>query len=160
MDEEEQTTNKKDNIIIEINEENNNYSWDNEGLKIINSQKRYFTHEDLTKIRYCFKNPLPDNLREEYWLLVTGAKEAKLNNPNYYDILLNKYPENQISIIGEKQILLDIHRTFPEDEDFKEEKINSLKNVLTAYSRRNCTLGYCQGFNYIVGKILKVIGDN
>ena len=38
-------------------------------------------------------------------------------------------------------------------------KKNSLKNVLKAYSRRNCTLGYCQGFNYIVGKILKVINN-
>ena len=53
----------------------------------------------------------------------------------------------------------DIHRTFPEDKSFTEEKIQSLKNILIAYSRRNCTLGYCQGFNYIVGKLLKVIKD-
>ena len=159
MDEDYPPDIKKHTIILEKNEENINYSWNNEGVKVINPQKKYLTHKDLITIRYCFKNPLPDNLREEYWLLVTGAKEAKLNNPNYYNTLLNKYPENPISIRGEKQILLDIYRTFPEDKDFNEKKINSLKNILTAYSRRNCTLGYCQGFNYIVGKILKVINN-
>ena len=148
---------KLDQIIIDKNEEKNNYSWDNEGKRILNSKKTYLTNEDLTIIHYCLEKPLPDYLREEYWLLITGAKELKLKNKNYYDTILNQYLENPISIRSEKQILLDIRRTFPEDEDFNEEKINSLKNVLIAYSRRNCTLGYCQGFNYIVGKILKVI---
>ena len=148
---------KLDQIIIDKNEEKNNYSWDNEGKRILNSKKSYLTNEDLTIIHYCLEKPLPDYLREEYWLLITGAKELKLKNKNYYGTILNQYLENPISIRNEKQILLDIRRTFPEDENFNEEKINSLKNVLIAYSRRNCTLGYCQGFNYIVGKILKVI---
>ena len=43
---------------------------------------------------------------------------------------------------------------------FKDEKIiNKLKNILLAYSRRNISVGYSQGFNFIVGKILKII-DN
>ena len=158
---EDSLNNNLDDIDLDIdgdnNEEKKNYSWNKEGKTLLNSNKKYLTDEDLTTMRYCFKDPLPDNLREEYWLLVTGAKESKLNNPNYYNTLLNKYPVNPISIKNENQIILDIYRTFPEDEDFKEEKINSLKNILIAYSRRNCTLGYCQGFNYIVGKILKVI---
>ena len=148
-----------DNIILDKNEEKKNYSWEKEGKKILDFKKQYLTEDELRIIHYCFTNPLPDNLREEYWLLVTGAKELKLNNPNYYNIILNKYPENPISKRNENQILLDIYRTFPEDANFNEEKINSLKNVLIAYSRRNCTLGYCQGFNYIVGKLLKVINN-
>ncbi len=31
-----------------------------------------------------------------------------------------------------------------------------MRNVLTAYSRRNHSIGYCQGFNFIVGKLMKV----
>ena len=154
---ESQLNNNLDEIIIDKKEEKKNYSWNVEGNKILNSNKNYLSDDDLTTIHYCFQNPLPDNLREEYWLLITGAKELKIKNPNYYDNILNNYLENPISERNEKQILLDIHRTFPEDEYFNEEKINSLKNVLIAYSRRNCTLGYCQGFNYIVGKLLKVI---
>lgn len=34
-----------------------------------------------------------------------------------------------------------------------------LKNVLTAYVRRNPTLGYCQGLNYIVGHLLRYMGE-
>jgi hypothetical protein len=34
-----------------------------------------------------------------------------------------------------------------------------LKNVLLAYSRRNISIGYCQGFNFIVGRLLKVFNN-
>lgn len=60
----------------------------------------------------------------------------------------------------EEIIKLDLNRTFPSDPFFKQEKnILKLKNVLVTYSRRNITLGYCQGFNFIVGRIMKII-DN
>ena len=144
------------NSIIE-EEKIKNYTWDVDGKKIINSSRNYLTHEDKNILQYCFQSPLPDELREEYWLLITGAKLLKEQNPNYYNILLNKYPSNPFSEKNENQIYLDIYRTFPEDEEFKKEKIESLKNVLTAYSRRHSSLGYCQGFNYIVGKLLKVV---
>ena len=52
-----------------------------------------------------------------------------LYNPNYYNNLLNNYPEN-IPSPFEAQI-----------------------------SRRETTIGYCQGFNFIVGKILKICGN-
>ena len=146
----------KNSIIKETEEKN--YTWEKDGKKIITRSKRYLTSEDKIILQYCFKSsPLPDEIREEYWLLVTGAKKLKLENPTYYNTLLNNYPVNPISDKNETQISLDIYRTFPEDENFRKEKINNLKNVLTAYSRRNCSLGYCQGFNYIVGKILKVV---
>ena len=150
------------NNIIKSKEDTEikNYTWEKEGKSIINSSKKYLTNEELTILKYCFKSsPLPDDLREEYWYIVSGAKKLKLENPNYYITILHEYPENPLSEKNENQIYLDIYRTFPEDENFRKEKIESLKNVLTAYSRRNCSLGYCQGFNYIVGKLLKVIKD-
>ena len=146
------------NIIKEIEEKN--YSWEKEGKNIINPSKRYLTNDEKIILQYCFKSaPLPDELREEYWILITGAKKLKLENPEYYKTLLNNYPVNPLSDKNETQISLDIYRTFPEDENFRKEKIDSLKNILIAYSRRNCSLGYCQGFNYIVGKLLKVVKD-
>ncbi len=146
------------NIIKEIEEKN--YSWEKEGKYIINPSKRYLTNDEKIILQYCFKSaPLPDELREEYWILITGAKKLKLENPEYYKTLLNNYPVNPLSDKNETQISLDIYRTFPEDENFRKEKIDSLKNILIAYSRRNCSLGYCQGFNYIVGKLLKVVKD-
>jgi hypothetical protein len=52
---------------------------------------------------------------------------------------------------------MDLWRTFPDDPFFKNENnIKKLKNVLLAYSRRNLSIGYCQGFNFIVGRLLKI----
>ena len=80
-----------------------------------------------------------------------------LNNPRYYNHIINSFP-GYIPSPYENQINLDITRTFPEDPFFKIEKnLNKLRRILLAYSRRNLSIGYCQGFNFIVGKLLKVI---
>ncbi len=77
-------------------------------------------------------------------------------NEKYYADLISNYPEN-IDSPAEKQINLDLDRTFPLDPFFQDKKnISKLKNILLAFSRRESTIGYCQGFNFIVGKILKV----
>ena len=101
-----------------------------------------------------------------------------LYNPNYYNNLLNNYPEN-IPSPFEAQINLDLGRTYPNDSFFTEKEnikklkniliavsrrettinIQKLKNILIAISRRETTIGYCQGFNFIVGKILKICGN-
>ena len=99
------------------------------------------------------------NLFEKLWLVSTLAKKELKNNPDYYKYLTKKFPVEIVSPF-EEIIKLDLHRTFPTDDFFKDEKtLAKLKNVLLAYSRRNVTLGYCQGFNFIVGRIMKVI-DN
>ena len=72
---------------------------------------------------------------------------------------MHNYPDNFYSPY-ENQIQLDLERTFPNDPFFQEQKnILKLKNILIAFTRRNTTLGYCQGFNFIAGKILKVCED-
>ncbi len=79
----------------------------------------------------------------------------KYNN-NYYSDLIANYPES-IASPYESQIDLDLGRTFPQDPFFQDKKnIEKLKKVLLAFTRRESTIGYCQGFNFIVGKILKV----
>lgn len=94
---------------------------------------------------------------EKLWLLSTSAKKELKNNPDYYKNLTKRFPAEIVSPFQEI-IKLDLHRTFPYDEYFKDEKnLLKLKNILLAYSRRNITLGYCQGFNFIVGRIMKVV---
>jgi len=79
----------------------------------------------------------------------------ELNKDTYSDLTSN-YPENILSLY-ENQINLDLDRTFPQDPFFQDKNnLNKLKNVLLAFTRRESTIGYCQGFNFIVGKILKV----
>lgn len=37
--------------------------------------------------------------------------------------------------------------------------MNAIDNILRAYSVRNPTIGYCQGFNFIVGRLLLVVNE-
>ena len=61
---------------------------------------------------------------------------------------------------SEKQIMLDLRRTFPEEKKCMTEKfLEKLKNVLICYSIRNTSVGYCQGMNFIAGRILLIMGD-
>ena len=82
-----------------------------------------------------------------------------IEHPNYYNYLLNYYP-NEIILQNKHQIEIDLNRTFPEDKFFHEEEtINKLRNILLTYSKRNVSIGYVQGFNFIVGRILKFISN-
>ena len=80
------------------------------------------------------------------------------NNGNYYQQLLKYSLEVRCpSII---QIDLDLKRTFPEEERVMDEKFQkSLRNVLICYSTRNTTIGYCQGMNFVVSRLLLILGN-
>lgn len=60
-----------------------------------------------------------------------------------------------------EQIELDIKRTFTEDEAFVEDKDlqGTIQNILLAYAKRNTSIGYCQGMNYLGGLVARVIKD-
>lgn len=79
-------------------------------------------------------------------------------NNNYYYILRDHnidYPNPCFN-----QIELDLKRTFPNDPPEHVEKyIGSLRNVLTTFVKRNPTIGYCQGMNFIVGNLLKHLNE-
>ena len=40
-----------------------------------------------------------------------------------------------------------------------EELIVPLRNVLCTYTKRNPTVGYCQGMNFIVGRLLRFMKE-
>ena len=58
---------------------------------------------------------------------------------------------------SEKQIILDLRRTFPEEKEcMTDEFLEKLKNILICYSIRNTSVGYCQGMNFIGGRLLLI----
>jgi len=77
-------------------------------------------------------------------------------NKGYYKYLKNTkllYPNPSFN-----QIELDLRRTFSELKMGKSERlINKLRNVLCTYTKRNPTIGYCQGMNFLVGRLLRVL---
>ena len=98
----------------------------------------------------------PNNIyRKKLWMISSGAKKEMKEHPNYYNNILTNYPE-EMSNIHHEIILKDLPRTFPDKND-EELYYKKLENILIAYSRRNPFLGYCQGFNFIVYFVLKII---
>ena len=81
------------------------------------------------------------------------------NFPDCYNNILNNYPE-YIPSLFEQTIDKDLTRTFPDEKFFQEkENLNKLRNILVAFSRRNSSIGYTQGFNLIAGRILEIMQD-
>jgi hypothetical protein len=77
------------------------------------------------------------------WPVLCGGIYKWLSKPNYYFQLLKEY--QGVSSPSEEEIEKDLRRAFPKHPFFqKESNINILRNVLTAYSWRNPSIGYAQ----------------
>ena len=105
-------------------------------------QREQFTPDEYSKV----------------WLLASGAANTLNDNDKYYYLLRDQntdYPNPCFC-----QIELDLKRTFPNEKPADIEKlIIPLKNVLDTFIKRNPTIGYCQGMNFIVGNILKYLNE-
>ncbi|GFO49902.1 growth hormone-regulated tbc protein 1 [Plakobranchus ocellatus] len=109
------------------------------------------TYEDKRKIsrsrklkRFCRKG-IPGDLRPDVWMLASGASRRKAEDPNRYKTLLSQRADPSVT----DTILLDIHRTFPENVYFNalsdpQSLRKPLQNVLEAISISNPHVGYCQ----------------
>ena len=136
-----------------------NLEWKYHYKELFKKETISFSQNQIALIKNLLFTKIPKNIRPEYWFIASGAKREMLNNKGYYKSLLNNFPKGSQSP-SEKIILLDIPRTFPNDPFFKDEKNRKiLINILTAFVRRNSTIGYSQGFNCIVGKLLLVVKD-
>ena len=63
----------------------------------------------------------------------------------------------KIPLFYEQQILKDVPRTNANLIEKNPELEKKLRNILVCYSIRNNSIGYCQGFNFIVLRILEVM---
>ena len=128
--------------------------------ELISPKKYVYNKNDKILIKNLFYNQMPPDFRAQYWIIVSGAKQEILNNQGYYSKL-----KKLVKIIPNfpytKTISLDLRRTFPNIEYYKnEENLEKLNNILMAFSLRNSlSIGYCQGFNFIVAQILLVVND-
>ena len=118
-----------------------------------------FSPKQISLIKDLLYTHLPNKYRSDFWFIASGAKREMLNNQGYYNSILKDFPNGTQSPC-EEVLKLDINRTFPYLDFFKkEENKKKLTNILTAFVRRNATIGYSQGFNFIAGKLLIVIQD-
>ena len=121
----------------------------------MNKEKTTLTPVEKATLEYLIILGTPSYFRAKLWLLCSGAKKELEQNKNYYKNLLEL--SKKIPCLYESQILKDIPRTKPDllkkNPSFKE----NMLNILVCYSIRNNTIGYCQGFNFIVIRLLEVL---
>ena len=126
---------------------------------LVKQKNQVLSRVEKSVLKKICKKGLDERYRRHLWFRASGAAAA-LNlqdNRGYYRKLKNtqlEYPNPSFY-----QIELDLRRTFTELKIGKgqERLINKLRNVLTTYCKRNPTIGYCQGMNFLVGRLLKVI---
>ena len=121
----------------------------------MDKEKCEITYEEKLILNYLIILGTPNYFRAKLWLLCSGAKKEIIYNKNYYKNLLEL--SKQIPLYYEKQILKDIPRT---NESILQKDPNleqKMRNILVCYSIRNNSIGYCQGFNFIVLRILEVM---
>ena len=120
----------------------------------MHKEKIILTPEEKTTLEYLIILGTPNYFRAKLWLLCSGAKKEMDQNKDYYKNLLEL--SKKIPLVYESQILKDIPRTKPEilkkNPSFKEK----MRNILVCYSIRNNSIGYCQGFNLLIIRLLEV----
>lgn len=82
---------------LEKNKIKNQYSWEKEGKIIITEQKINLTLKEYNIIYKLLEKPIPDEIRKDYWLIITRAREKLIENRNYYKTVLNMF-RNYIKI--------------------------------------------------------------
>ena len=146
-----------------IKNKKNNYSWNNEGKLIITKDKIKLTQSEYNIIYELLKKPIPYEMRKDYWLIITQTREKINSNKNYYKTVLTLFQnyiknEHPIYLQLQKKIEIDINRSFINKTGENEK--NNLRNVLSAFTIRNITINYCQGFNQIVVRLLEITEFN
>ena len=113
------------------------------------------TENDIRILKALLLYDIPKNYRKDLWIVCSGAKLSKMNNEGYYkkiSKISSEIPPWNFSL----QIEKDLNRSrYKNDLQF----MNKTRRILNNFSIRSPTIGYCQGFNFIVEFILTIIDD-
>ena len=113
------------------------------------------TENDIRILKALLLFDIPKNYRKELWTVCSGAKLSKMNNEGYYkkiSKISSEIPPWNFSL----QIEKDLNRSkYKNDLQF----MNKTRRILNNFSIRSPTIGYCQGFNFIVEFILSIIDE-
>ncbi|KAI8887929.1 TBC-domain-containing protein [Backusella circina FSU 941] len=122
------------------------------------------------QLKQYVRNGIPNELRGKVWMHYSGAYNKLNTNPELYDSLVNT--ATNLGELNEYAEIIrrDLHRTFPDNSEFScdtanvngsvlmipetNSKLQSLQNVLLAFSIYSPHIGYCQSLNYLVGFFL------
>mmetsp|Transcript_110630 Transcript_110630/g.253364 ORF Transcript_110630/g.253364 Transcript_110630/m.253364 type:complete len:724 (-) Transcript_110630:23-2194(-) len=95
---------------------------------------------------------IPDDLRAQVWMLLSGAQQLLQARPRYYTELVR---DHEADVGVAHQIQLDASRTLLT----KKTSTRPLCRVLTAFAKHNRHIGYCQGMNYLAAFLLDQLDE-
>ncbi|XP_063685147.1 TBC1 domain family member 9-like isoform X2 [Bolinopsis microptera] len=105
------------------------------------------------RLQELISHGIPDKLRAEMWLILSGAIFDMEKYRGKYDMLVEK--SGNVSPIVADEIERDLHRSLPEHPAYQSEKgIDALRRVLLSYALYNSNVGYCQAMNMIASVFL------
>uniref|UniRef100_A0AAY4C770 Growth hormone-regulated TBC protein 1 n=1 Tax=Denticeps clupeoides TaxID=299321 RepID=A0AAY4C770_9TELE len=115
--------------------------------------------EKNMKVKRYVRKGVPKEHRTLVWMAASGAQDQLERNPGYYSSLLESEGDAKL----EEAIRADIHRTFPDNVQFRDSSEECLQaalyNVLRAFGLHNKEVGYCQGMNFIAGYLIIITKD-
>ncbi|KAL7845843.1 hypothetical protein AOLI_G00240350 [Acnodon oligacanthus] len=111
------------------------------------------------KVKRYVRKGVPNEHRALIWMAASGSQEQMEKSPGYYQSLLQAQHDPKLV----EAIRTDLHRTFPDNVQFRKTANpclqKTLYNVLLAYGHHNKAVGYCQGMNFIAGYLIIVTKD-
>ena len=122
----------------------------------MNKDKLILEVEEKEILKFLISIGTPNLYRAKLWLLCSGAKRDINENPDYYANLI--LLSSNVPSLYEKQINLDVLRSNPK-KNKNQVYLEQLRRILIFYSIRNSSIGYCQGFNFIVCRLLDILKD-
>ncbi|KAK9388955.1 rab-GTPase-TBC domain-containing protein [Lipomyces mesembrius] len=107
-------------------------------------------HSRFKEFKALVLGGIPVLYRSKIWSECCGADSLKVPGV-YEELVLGEHDPEALS-----QIALDLYRTMPTNVFFggKGPGVGKLRRVLLAFSKRNPTIGYCQGMNMIAATLL------
>lgn len=122
-------------------------------------------HKNAKLKRYVRKG-IPKELRGDIWMEICGAADQMRARPFWFAELREQELKDEDM---KQQIAKDLHRTFPDNENFLceydektdsrvniKDKIIDMQQVLEAFCIAHPDNGYCQGLNFLCGMLLIV----
>ncbi|KAG6372240.1 hypothetical protein JVT61DRAFT_8040 [Boletus reticuloceps] len=115
--------------------------------------------DERTQFDKLIRGGIPLVYRSKLWLECSGGLEMR--EPGLFGDLLVQAGEDAGHALVRNEIEKDVGRTMPLNIFFGGDGagVVKLRRVLTAYSRRNPAVGYCQGMNLVTSTLLLVHAD-
>ena len=117
-----------------------------------------YMKKNKKKLKKKIRKGIPDSLRGEIWMKISGADKLKQGREKLYNDLVSKIKENEIFKVPEEDtIIKDMYRTYPKNLMFMNklgDGQRKLFRVLSCFSSYNKKIGYLQGMGYITGLFL------